>query len=125
MQEWHVRGAYECSRSYAGDSGQSGGDAAHRAQSLDRIFDNLHAHGQGGQLLARRGNDNDRTVNGSGQERGGAVQERGAVPFERCFGRAHSRRSAAGQHHSRGICDALMHIDEASGILEIATSAVL
>ena len=29
-----------------GDSGESGGDAAHRAQSFDRVFDNLHAGGQ-------------------------------------------------------------------------------
>ena len=29
-----------------GDSGQSGGDASHRAQTFDRIFDNLHPDGQ-------------------------------------------------------------------------------
>ena len=46
---------------------------------------------------------------GSSEERGGAVQQRGAVPLERCLRRAHSRRSATGQHHSRGTlrrCDA-------------------
>ena len=64
-----------------------------------------HPRRQLGQLLPGRGDDDDRAVDGAGEQRGGAVQQRRAVPLQRGLGRAHPRRPAAGEHDSRGICE--------------------
>ena len=83
-----------------GNGAEPDGDALHRPEPLHRVVNGLDAGRQRREVLSRRADHHDRTVDRAGEDARRAPQERGAVPLQRRLGLAHPRRAPAHEHHA-------------------------
>ncbi len=101
MQERQVGRRQEDRAGPRADRVHSGRDALERPPAGHGVLGHLDACRER-QLLPRRGHDHHGIAHAR-QDRGDAVDERGAVPVEQGLGRPHAARSASGEDDCRSV----------------------